>query len=99
MEKHFFKRLLTVIIAFIVVVFLCYVFTRQSEGDAMGKAMANAFLVLFFIFFYIVAVVLGLILDSIILYRKKEEDKVKASLLVLFIFILFMTCFLAYLLR
>ena len=97
--KHFFKRLLTVIIAFIAVFFLCYVFTRQSEGDAMSKGMTKAFLVLFFIFFYIVAVVLGLILDSIILYRKKEEDKVKASLLVLFIFILFMTCFLAYLLR
>ena len=99
MKKHFFKRLLTVIIAFIAIFFFVVFLTRQSEGDAMSKGMTKAFLVLFFIFFYIVAVVLGLMLDSIILYRKKEEDKVKANLFVLFIFILFMTCFLAFLLR
>jgi len=73
MKKHFFKRLITVIIAFIAIFFFVVFLTRQSEGDAMSKGMTKAFLVLFF---YIVAVVLGLILDSIILYRKKEEDKV-----------------------
>jgi hypothetical protein len=42
--------------------------------------------------FVIVAVVLGLILDSIILYRKQERDKAKASLLVLaiFLFVIFL---------
>lgn len=49
MKKHFFKRLLTVIIAFIAIFFFVVFLTRQSEGDAMSKGMTKAFLVLFFI--------------------------------------------------
>ena len=96
MENHFFKRLLTVIITFVVVISLSVFFVLGTSGYA---SIERLYQTIYFILFMIVLVVLGLILDSIILYRKKEEDKVKASLLVLFIFILFMTCFLAFLLR
>ena len=51
MKKHFFKRLLTVIIAFIAIFFFVVFLTRQSEGDAMSKGMSKAFLVLFFYIF------------------------------------------------
>ena len=55
-------------------------------------ALGILYLMIYIILFAIVAVVLGLILDSVILYRKKESDKAKESLLVLaiFLFILFL---------
>ena len=49
-----------------------------------------------FIFFMMVLVVLGLILDSIVLYRKQERDKAKASLLVSFVSLLILYFFLSY---
>ena len=89
MEKHFFKRILTIIITFTVVFLLGFLFIVIVPGNA---ALGILYLMIYIILFAIVAVVLGLILDSVILYRKKESDKAKESLLVLaiFLFILFL---------
>ena len=84
MKKHFLKRLLTVIIAFIVIFFFAAFLIRLSEGDVMEKV----FRIIFTMFFSVVVAVFGLILDSIILYVKKERDKAKASLFVLIILLL-----------
>ena len=87
MEKHFFKRILTVIITFVVVFLFGYIF---AEGASSGDQKLNrAYMAFFFMLFMIVVVILGLVLDSIILYRKQEKGKAKASLLVLFILLLF----------
>ena len=85
MKKHFYKRLLTIIIAFIAIFFFAAFLIRLSEGDVMEKV----FRIIFTMFFSVVVAVFGLILDSIILYRKQEKGKAKASLLVLFILLLF----------
>ena len=90
MENHFFKRLLTVIITFVVVFSLSYIF---EERTLIEGARNRGIIALFFVFLVIIAVILGLILDSIILYRRKEKDKASESLLVLFILLL--TIFLA----
>ena len=87
MENHFFKRLLTVIITFMVVFSLSVFFVLGTSGYA---SIERLYQTIYFILFMIVLVVLGLVLDSIILYRKQERDKAKGSLLVLFIFLLFM---------
>ena len=89
MEKHFFKRILTIIITFAVVFLLGFLFIITTSGNA---ALGILYLMIYAILFVIVAVVLGLILDSIILYRKQERDKAKASLLVLaiFLFVIFL---------
>ena len=83
MKKHFYKRLLTVIIAFIVIFFFAAFLIRLSDGDVMEKV----FRIFFTMFFSVVVAVFGLILDSI-LYVKKERDKAKASLFVLIILLL-----------
>ena len=91
MEKHFFKRILTIIITFAVVFLFGYIF---AEGASSGDQKLNrAYMVFFFMLFMIVVVILGLVLDSIILYRKQEKGKAKASLLVLFILLLFIYLF------
>ena len=90
MENHFFKRLLTVIITFVVVISLSVFFVLGTSGYA---SIERLYQTIYFILFMIVLVVLGLVLDSIILYRKQEKGKAKASLLVLFILLL--TIFLA----
>ena len=90
MEKHFFKRLITIIIAFAVVFLLGFLFIVIVPGNA---ALGIVYLMIYIISFMIVLTVLGLILDSIILYRRKEKDKASESLLVLFILLL--TIFLA----
>ena len=89
MEKHFFKRLITIIIAFAVVFLLGFLFIVIVPGNA---ALGIVYLMIYIISFMIVLTVLGLILDSIILYRKQQKDKAEASLLVLaiFLFILFL---------
>ena len=89
MEKHFFKRLITIIIAFAVVFLLGFLFIVIVPGNAALGILYN---MIYIILFMIVAVVLGLTLDSIILYRKQQKDKAEASLLVLaiFLFILFL---------
>ena len=84
MKKHFYKRLLTIIIAFIAIFFFAAFLIRLSEGDVMEKV----FRIIFTMFFSVVVAVFGLILDSIILYVKKERDKAKASLFVLIILLL-----------
>ena len=63
---------------------------KQNEGtsDAMGTGMMKAYRMIFSMFFSVVVAVFGLILDSIILYVKKERDKAKASLFVLIILLL-----------
>ena len=85
MKKHFYKRLLTVIIAFIAIFLLSFIFFTNAVMDV-------GIIVFFFIFLTIISVILGLVLDSIILYRKQEKDKAKASLLVLaiFLFVIFL---------
>ena len=94
MIKHFFERLLIVIITLVVVFFVCNMVIKQNEGtsDAMGTGMMKAYRMIFSMFFSVVVVVFGLIFDSVFLYRKQERDKAKASLLVLaiFLFIIFM---------
>ena len=89
MEKHFFKRLITIIIAFAVVFLLGFLFIVIVPGNA---ALGIVYLMIYIISFMIVLTVLGLILDSIILYRKKERDKAEASLFVLaiFLFVIFL---------
>lgn len=93
MEKHFFKRLITIIIAFAVVFLLGFLFIVIVPGNA---ALGIVYLMIYIISFMIVLTVLGLILDSIILYRKQERDKAKASLLVSFVFLLILYFFLSY---
>ena len=86
MENHFFKRLITVIITFVVVFLRSFLFVLSTSGYA---SIERLYQTIYFILFMIVLVVLGLVLDSIILYRKQEKGKAKAkaSLLVLFIFL------------
>ena len=93
MEKHFFKRLITIIIAFAVVFLLGFLFIVIVPGNA---ALGIVYLMIYIISFMIVLTVLGLILDSIILYRQQERDKAKASLLVSFVFLLILYFFLSY---
>lgn len=85
MMKHFLKRILVVIMAFIAIFLLSFIFFTNAVMDV-------GIIVFFFIFLTIVSVILGLIFDSVFLYRKQEKDKAKASLLVLaiFLFILFL---------
>ena len=87
MKKHFLKRLLTVIIAFIAVFLLGFLFIVIVPGNAALGILYN---MIYIILFMILAVVLGLTLDSIILYRKQQKDKAEASLLVLAIFLFIM---------
>jgi hypothetical protein len=89
MEKHFFKRILTIIITFAVVFLLGFLFIVIVPGNAALGILYN---MIYIILFMIFLAVLGLILDSIILYRKQERDKAKASLLVLaiFLFVIFL---------
>ena len=87
MKKHFFKRLITVIIAFIAVFLLGFLFIVIVPGNAALGILYN---MIYIILFMIVTVVLGLTLDSIILYRKQQKDKAEASLLVLAIFLFIM---------
>ena len=92
MIKHFFKRFITVIVAFLSLSLVFNIFIYIKEGDLSEDtaSIAMDYQAVVSIFIAIVVVVLGLILDSIILYVKKEVDKAKGSLLVLFIFLLFM---------
>ena len=89
MEKHFFKRILTIIITFTVVFLLGFLFIVIVPGNAALGILYN---MIYIILFMIFLAVLGLILDSIILYRQQERDKAKASLLVLaiFLFVIFL---------
>ena len=85
MENHFLKRLLTVIITFVVVISLSIFFVLGTSGYA---SIERLYQTIYFILFMIVLVVLGLVLDSIVLYREQERDKAKASLFVLIILLL-----------
>ena len=89
MEKHFFKRILTIIITFAVVFLLGFLFIVIVPGNT---ALGIVYLMIYIISFMIVLTVLGLILDSIILYRKQQKDKAEASLFVLaiFLFVIFL---------
>ena len=84
MKKHFFERILAIIITFVVVIlFWCILVLCLSMELSDGGYIA-----VYFVFFTVIMVILGLILDSIILYVKKERDKAKASLFVLIILLL-----------
>ena len=84
MKNHFFKRILTVIVIFIVVFLLSYIFVESTLVEGARDRGILAFL---FVFLVIIAVILGLIFDIISQYRKNQGDKANASLLVLFIFL------------
>ena len=90
MIKHFFKRLLIVIITLVVVFLLSFLFVLSTSGYA---SIERLYQTIYFILFMIVLVVLGLVLDSIVLYRKQERDKAKASLLVSFVSLLILYYF------
>ena len=68
---------------------LVFFFVLGTSGYA---SIERLYQTIYFILFMIVLVVLGLVLDSIVLYRKQEKGKAKASLLVLaiFLFIIFL---------
>ena len=68
---------------------LGFLFIVIVPGNAALGILYN---MIYIILFMIFLAVLGLILDSIILYRKQERDKAKASLLVLaiFLFVIFL---------
>ena len=92
MKKHFFERILAIIITFVVVIlFWCILVLCLSMELSDGGYIA-----VYFVFFTVIMIILGLILDSIILYRKQERDKAKASLLVSFVFLLILYFFLSY---
>jgi hypothetical protein len=95
MEKHFFKRILTVIVIFIVVFLLNYIFV---ESTLIEGARDRGILAFLFVFLVIIAVILGLIFDIISQYRKNQGDKANASLLVLiiFLFILFVVAVISF---
>lgn len=94
MIKHFLIRLLIVILIIILVPLFSIIFVYGASSDDELRIMLC--MVSFFIFFTIIGVVLALIRDSKTQYRKQQEDKAKASLLVLaiFLFIIFMIIFL-----
>ena len=93
MKKHFLERLLIVIITLVVVFLLGFLFIVIVPGNA---SIERLYQTIYFILFMIVLVVLGLVLDSIVLYRKQERDKAKASLLVSFVSLLILYFFLSY---
>ena len=61
MKKHFFKRILTIIITFAVVFLLGFLFIVIVPGNAALGILYN---MIYIILFMIVLVVLGLVLDS-----------------------------------
>jgi hypothetical protein len=85
MIKHFLIRLLIVILIIILVPLFSIIFVYSALSDDELRIMLC--MVSFFIFFTIIGVVLALIRDSKTQYRKQQEDKANASLLVLFIFL------------
>ena len=91
MEKHLFKRFITVIITLVVAFFLWCIFVEST----LIERGVIAFLIVFLV---IIAVILGLILDIISQYRKNQGDKANASLLVLiiFLFILFVVAVISF---
>ena len=95
MKNHFFKRILTVIVIFIVVFLLSYIFV---ESTLIEGARDRGILAFLFVFLVIIAVILGLIFDIISQYRKNQGDKANASLLVLiiFLFILFVVAVISF---
>ena len=95
MGKHFLKRILTVIVIFIVVFLLSYIFVESTLVEGARDRGILAFL---FVFLVIIAVILGLIFDIISQYRKNQGDKANASLRVLFIllFILFVVAVISF---
>ena len=95
MEKHLFKRLITVIITLVVAFSLWCVFVESTLIESAIDRRVIAFLIVFLV---IIAVILGLILDIIFQYRKNQGDKANASLLVLiiFLFILFVVAVISF---
>ena len=95
MEKHLFKRLITVIITLVVAFFLWCIFVESTLVEGARDRGILAFL---FVFLVIIAVILGLIFDIISQYRKNQGDTANASLLVLiiFLFILFVVAVISF---
>lgn len=93
MIKHFLKRFITVIVAFLSLSLVFNIFIYIKEGDLSEDtaSIAMAYQAVVSILAAIVVVILGLIFDIISQYRKNQGDKANASLLVLiiFLFILF----------
>ena len=89
MIKHFLKRFITVIVAFLSLSLVFNIFIYIKEGDLSEDtaSIAMAYQAVVSILAAIVVVILGLIFDIISQYRKNQGDKANASLLVLFIFL------------
>lgn len=85
MIKHFLIRLLIVIVTIILVSLLSFVFVLGATSS--DELLVRVYMTSFFILFIIIAVIFVLIRDSKTQYRKQQEDKAKASLFVLFIFL------------
>ena len=85
MIKHFLIRLLIVIVTIILVSLLSFVFVLGASSS--DELIIRVYMTPFFILFIIIAVVFVLIRDSKTQYRKNQEDKAKASLFVLLIFL------------
>ena len=85
MIKHFLIRLLIVIVTIIFVSLLSFVFVLGASSS--DELIIRVYMTSFFILFIIIAVIFVLIRDSKTQYRKQQEDKAKASLFVLFIFL------------
>ena len=83
MMKHFLKRILVVIMAFIAIFLLSFIFFTNAVMDV-------GIIVFFFIFLTIVSVILGLIFESVFLYRKQDKAKMSLFVLFIFLFILFL---------
>ena len=89
MEKHFLKRILTVIVIFIVVFLLSYIFVESTLVEGARDRGILAFL---FVFLVIIAVILGLIFDIIShsIGKIKEIKLMQAFLSYLFSFLFYL---------
>lgn len=85
MVKHILIRLG---VLFIVPIVIGIMFSPSGTSDAMGNGMAKGFAAVFTFYVSVLLLIIGFIVDTIILYRKKQQEKVILNFsLVLFILI------------
>lgn len=87
MIKHILIRLC---VLFIIPVVIGIMFEPSGTSDAMGNGMAKGYAILATIFISAVLLIIGFIVDTVILYRKKQQDKVIVNI------VLFLTIFSIY---
>lgn len=87
MLKHILIRLCVLFIVPIVVSSIMG--SPSGNSDAMGNGMAKGYAILATIFISWILLIIGFLIDTIMLYRKKQKDKVNFNitlLLTIFIF-------------